>query len=97
MIIGYNAVEYNFRFQVRMAMTTSPFYSHVRAIYQQGQLNLLSPLDLPEGTQVDLTVEIAQENIKFLPAHELDKMTAVIPLGGNALKESEELYDSGSA
>lgn len=75
-------------------MTTSHFYSHVRAIYQKGSLKLLSPLDLPEGTQVDLTVEIAQENIKFLPARELDKMTAVFGLGGNALKESEDLYDT---
>lgn len=75
-------------------MTTSPFYSHIRAIYQRGSLKLLSPLDLPEGTQVDLTVEVTQENIKFLPARELDKMTAVFGLGGNALKESEELYDT---
>lgn len=77
-------------------MTTSPFYSHIRAIYQKGNLKLLSPLDLPEGTQVDLTVEITQGGINFLPARELDKMTAVLPLGGNALKESEELYDSSS-
>lgn len=75
-------------------MTTSPFYSHIRAIYQRGSLKLLSPLDLPEGTQVDLTVEVTQENIKFLPARELDKMTAVFGLGGNTLKESEELYDT---
>lgn len=72
-------------------MTTSPFYSHVRAVYQRGNLKLLSPLDLPEGTQVDLTVEVAQENIKFLPARELDKITAVFGLAGNSLKESEEL------
>ncbi len=75
-------------------MSTSPFFSHVRAIYQRGSLKLLSPLDLPEGTQVDLTVEVAQGKIKFLPARELDKMTAVFGLGGNALKESEELYDT---
>jgi predicted DNA-binding antitoxin AbrB/MazE fold protein len=79
-----------------MAMTSSPFYSHVCAIYQKGGLKLLSPLDLPEGTQVDLTVAIAQEGLNFVPARELDKMTAVLPLGGNALKESEELYDSSS-
>jgi len=75
-------------------MTTSPFYSHVRAVYQRGSLKLLSPLDLPEGTQVDLTIEVSQESIKFLPARELDKMTAVFGLGSNALKESEELYDT---
>ena len=75
-------------------MTTSPFYSHIRAIYQRGSLKLLSPLDLPEGTQVDLTGEVTQENIKFLPARELDEMTAVFGLGGNTLKESEELYDT---
>jgi predicted DNA-binding antitoxin AbrB/MazE fold protein len=74
-------------------MTTSS-YAHVRAVYQRGSLKLLSPLDLPEGTQVDLTVEVAHESVKFLPARELDKMTAVFGLGGNALKESEELYDT---
>lgn len=77
-------------------MSTSPLYSHVRAIYQRGSLKLLSPLDLPEGTQVDLTVEVAQEGLNFMPARELDKVTAVLPLGGNALRESEELYDSSS-
>lgn len=77
-------------------MSTSPFYSHVRAVYQRGSLKLLSPLDLPEGTQVDLTVEVAQEGLNFLPAHELEKVTAVLGVGGNALKESEELYDTSS-
>lgn len=77
-------------------MTTSPFYSHIRAVYQRGSLKLLSPLDLPEGTQVDLTVEVAQESVRYLPASELDKMTAVLELSGNALKESEELYDTSS-
>ena len=43
-----------------------------------------------------MTVELAQEDIKFLPARELDKMTAVFAMGGNALKESEALYDTGS-
>ncbi len=78
-------------------MTTSPHYSHVRAVYERGNLKLLSPLNLPEGTQVDLTVEVTQEKIKFLSARELDKMTAVFGLGGNALKESEELYDAGNS
>lgn len=75
-------------------MTTLPFCSHIRAVYQSGNLKLLSPLDLPEGTQVDLTIEVAQNSIKFLPARELAKMTAVFGLGGDAQKESEQLYVS---
>ena len=78
-------------------MTTSPLYSHIRAIYQKGGLKLLSPLDLPEGTQVDLTVELPQGGINFVSARELDKITGILPLGGNALKESEALYDSSSS
>jgi len=77
-------------------MTISPLYSRIRAIYQKGGLKLLSPLDLPEGTQVNLTVELPQGGVNFVSARELDKITAVLPLGGNALKESETLYDSSS-
>lgn len=82
-------------------MSVTTVYSQVRAIYKKGVLNPLEPLNLPEGAQVQLTVQLtgAKEGVyptHFVPAKELDQLTGLAPLGGDALVDSEALYDSDS-
>ena len=80
-------------------------YSQVNAVYENGVLNPLEPLDLPEGVQVQLTVQLTTTNIgvsssklvyptRFIPATKLDSLTGLLAIGGDALADSETLYDS---
>jgi hypothetical protein len=78
----------------------------VRAVYHDGILSLLDPLDLPEGSQVQIDVRLEPEASptaalhtrgvyppRFVPAISLRAITGIIAVGGDALAESEALYD----
>ena len=81
----------------------------VRAVYQSGTLSLLDALDLPEGTQVRVLIESVQlpdadqrpargsvYPTHLVPAERLDALTGLIAVGGDALADSEALYDPDS-
>jgi len=83
---------------------STKLYEAVPAVYHNGYLDLLEPLDLPEGTSVQITIELSTENpqrnggavhhsIPFLPASRLKDIAGLIALGGDALEDSEALYD----
>ena len=74
-----------------------------RAVYQQGVLKLLDALHLPEGAQVQVTIQpVASDSsldkltfpTRLVPARTLDRFTALVALGGDALADSEALYDA---
>jgi predicted DNA-binding antitoxin AbrB/MazE fold protein len=77
----------------------------VRAIHHEGVLKLLDEVTLPEGAQVsvivfDKAIDEAQspETVgfyptRFVPAERLDRLTGVVAVGGDALADSEALYD----
>ena len=80
--------------------------TRVRAIHRDGVLKLLTPLELPEGAQVSVivletptdeanhprAVELAYPT-RLVPAKKLDDLTDLIAVGGDALADSEALYD----
>jgi hypothetical protein len=80
--------------------------THVRAIHRDGVLKLLTPLELPEGAQVSVivlqtspdradqprAVELAYPT-RLVPADKLDNLTDLAAIGGDALADSEALYD----
>jgi len=87
-------------------------YSNIRAVYQGGVLRLLDPLQLAEGTEVCLRVEIVPTPLpeplkeagglekpvlayptRFVRAERLDPMICLVQVGGDALADSEALYD----
>jgi predicted DNA-binding antitoxin AbrB/MazE fold protein len=76
----------------------------VPAVYEKGVLRLLEPLDLPEHTK--LTVKVsktrewagtsrprAQYPTQPQPLSSLKPLIGSVPAGGDALKDSEALYD----
>jgi hypothetical protein len=78
----------------------------VRAVYQSGTLCLLDALDLPEGTQVRVSIESVQPPgtdqrpatstvypTRLVPAEKLNALTGLVEVGGDALADSEALYD----
>jgi predicted DNA-binding antitoxin AbrB/MazE fold protein len=78
----------------------------VRAVYQSGTLCLLEDLDLPEGTQVRISIETIQPSdttsqrakstaypTRLVPAERLNALTGLVEAGGDALADSEALYD----
>lgn len=83
----------------------------VKAIYRDGALQLQEPVDLPEGTEiwVELQVEshpktetaALQHPISSTFLHptrpqspeSLTQLIGVVAIGGDALSESEALYD----
>lgn len=81
--------------------------SKVRARYSQGTLKLLTPLDLPEGAEVLVSVtpltpeshrrRSARRSYRYpnrpFPLQRLTRLAGVVSLGGDALADSEELYD----
>lgn len=88
-------------------MNTTMVYSRVRAIYHNGVLSLLDPLDLPEGTQVSLDIQFTPSYptdktypislvypTRLIPAERLDNIIGLVEAGGNALTDSETLYDT---
>jgi predicted DNA-binding antitoxin AbrB/MazE fold protein len=82
-------------------------YPSVRARYTQGILKLRKPLKLAEGTEVQVTVTPIEAVLasrrktkpKFtyptrsLPPGTLAKLDGLVSLGGDALADSEALYD----
>jgi predicted DNA-binding antitoxin AbrB/MazE fold protein len=80
--------------------------TRVRAIHRDGVLELLTPLELPEGAQVSVIVletptdEANQPHVvelayptRLVPAKKLDALTDLVAVGGDALADSEALYD----
>jgi len=87
-------------------MSTTMVYPPVRAIYQNGILRLLDPLKLPEGAQVRLQISLASSDVsdkawatafvyptRSVPVERLDSLTGLVAIGGDALADSEALYD----
>ena len=72
--------------------------AQVQAVYEKGILRLLEPLNLPESTRVTVTV-MPETNQRFKsptrpqPLSQLLSLVGVLPVGGDALAESEALYD----
>jgi hypothetical protein len=87
-------------------MSTTADLPEVRAVHHGGVLRLLDALELPEGAQVRLSIQsILPETTKqpagaqlvyptrLIPANRLDILTGLVELGGDALADSEALYD----
>jgi len=82
-------------------------YPNLRARYSKGTLKLRSPLNLPEGAEVRVSVTALRGGSKrrrsvkrryaypnrALPIQRLKRLVASVSLGGNALADSEALYD----
>lgn len=74
----------------------------VPAIYRNGTLTLLDALDLPEGANVQVAVRFTpMDAVPFaprvprtVPARRLAALVGVASLGGDALSDSEALYDA---
>lgn len=90
-------------------MATEEQQLHARALYHNGVLSLLEPVDLPEGVEVDVSIHVRPSQAErvvlpappgcvyptvLIPARALDKLTDLVALGGDALADSEALYDS---
>jgi len=83
-------------------MDTTKAYPQVRAVHHRGLLRLLDPLELPEGAQVRLFVQSMLLDLpdtvlvyptRLVPAKNLDSLTGLVEVGGDALADSEALYD----
>lgn len=71
----------------------------VPAVYEKGTLRLLKPIDLPEQAEVQVTIEAVTKSKPHYPTcsrslAQLKAITDAIALGGDALEESEALYDA---
>jgi len=70
----------------------------VRAVHRDGVLELLDFVELPEGARVKLLVLREDADLAYptrvVPAERLDKLTGLVAVGGDALADSEALYDS---
>jgi len=80
--------------------------TQLRAIHQHGVLRLLDPLELPEGALVNVHVLLGPPDpadksdsvglvypTHLVPAERLDDLTGLVAMGGDALADSEALYD----
>jgi predicted DNA-binding antitoxin AbrB/MazE fold protein len=78
----------------------------VPAVYEKGVLRLLEPLDLPEHSKLTVTVKVskvheearacrprAQYPTRPQPLSLLRPLIGSMPAGGDALGDSEALYD----
>ena len=85
----------------------------VRAIYRDGTLQLLEPVDLPEGAEVWIALRVVepqprtqtpsphgvgQRGLSYptrpQPPETLVRLIGLVAVGGNALADSEALYDA---
>ena len=87
-------------------MEATKAFPEVRAVHHDGVLELLDALDLPEGAHVRLSI-VPQELVgagesplvalvyptRLVPATRLDALTGLVEAGGDALADSEALYD----
>lgn len=79
-------------------------YPQVRAVHHDGVLELLDSVELPEGAQVCLLIQAISPDIgdrltfptRLVSADKLDRLTALVEARGDALAESEALYDPDS-
>jgi predicted DNA-binding antitoxin AbrB/MazE fold protein len=79
-------------------------YPQIRAVHRDGVLELLDPVDLPEGAQVRLLIQSVLPGgsaklafpTRLVSADKLDRLTALVEAGGDALADSEALYDADS-
>ena len=83
-------------------------YPDLLARYSKGTLKLRTPLKLPEGAEVRVTVRPLER--KRRKTHKrgylypnrtvswdsLKRLTGILSMGGDALADSEALYDSDS-
>jgi hypothetical protein len=87
-------------------MSTAKTYPDVRAVHHAGVLQLLDALELPEGAQVRLSIRSVTPGraepflganlvypTRLVPADRLDGLTGLVEIGGDALADSEALYD----
>ena len=74
----------------------------MRSIHHDGMLKLLDLLELPEGAQVHLYVQFTSPELtdiglvyptRLVSAERLDNLTGLVEVGGDALADSEALYD----
>jgi hypothetical protein len=69
----------------------------VRAVHHHGVLELLDLVELPEGARVKLLVLSDGSDLAYpthvVPAEKLDGLTGLVAVGGDALADSEALYD----
>ena len=75
------------------------------ARYSKGTLKLQTPLKLPEGAEVRVTVMPLEQKkrkahkrkylypTRTVPWVSLKRLTGIVSLGGDALADSEALYD----
>jgi hypothetical protein len=82
-------------------------YPNLRARYSKGTLKLNRRLQLPEGTEVRVSVTSLRPAARQrkpsrrryaypsrpLSPRQLGRLTAAVALGGDALADSESLYD----
>ena len=79
---------------------------NIRAVYHDGVLRLLDPVQLPNWTEVRLHVQLSTSQkaatahaplfvypTRMVPAEKLDRLTGLVEAGGDALADSEALYD----
>jgi predicted DNA-binding antitoxin AbrB/MazE fold protein len=83
-------------------MDATKVYPQVRAVHHDGVLELLDPLELPEGAQVRVLVQFVLPEAtevelvyptRLVPAERLNRLTGLVELGGDALSDSEALCD----
>lgn len=70
------------------------------AIYHNGRLELREPVNLAEGAEVRVIVleslpakPLATRTVPSFPASHLLSLAGIVSAGGDALKDSEALYD----
>ena len=87
-------------------MGVTKVYPEVRAVHHDGVLELLDALELPEGAQVRLSIQsilpLQSDELsaaalvyptRLVSADKLDALTGLVEVGGDALADSEALYD----
>jgi predicted DNA-binding antitoxin AbrB/MazE fold protein len=87
-------------------MSSTKPYPEVRAVHQSGVLKLLDALELPKGAQVRLSIRsilprtperLGAANLvyptRLVSADRLNALTDLVSIGGDALADSEALYD----
>lgn len=87
-------------------MDAPKVFPEVLAVHNQGVLKLLDPLDLPDGASVRLFVESVSSSdaghsasnglvypTRFVSVESLEALIGLVAVGGDALADSEALYD----
>ena len=84
----------------------------MKAIYRDGMLQLLEPIDLPEGAEVWVELQVGPQPVleapsrresvergplyptRYQPPETLAHLIGLVAAGGDALADSEALYDA---